>query len=53
MLINLNYSTTFYFKQFVISVTKSLKPYFLGPNTIRVVYDKAQVGGFPLVIKVS
>lgn len=51
MLINL--VPLFTLNNFVISVTKSLKPYFLGPNTIRVVYDKAQVGGFPLVIKVS
>lgn len=51
MLINL--VPLFTLNNFVISVTKSLKPYFLGPNTIRVVYDKAQVGGFPLVVKVS
>lgn len=45
MLINL--VPLFTLNNFVISVTKSLKPYFLGPNTIRVVYDKAQVSGFP------
>lgn len=49
----INVVPLFTLNNFVISVTKSLKPYFLGPNTIRVVYDKAQVGGFPLVIKVS
>lgn len=49
----INVVPLFTLNNFVKSVTKSLKPYFLGPNTIRVVYDKAQVGGFPLVIKVS
>lgn len=50
MLINL--VPLFTLNNFVKSVAKTLKPYF-EPNTIRVVYDKAQVGGFPLVIKVS